>query len=380
MDKYYRAKSVQYVQLTDTSFTDKTFVDTGDAYTFYPPTYTSWTGKATNTGLSASPSSTANGSPSGSKKSSSSYNSYYTAAAAAAQQQSAYRKSTKNSSKANDVIIGYTQEQEYTDAYGVTKTNKSKTIIGTSTSSGSSGSTSVNSSTDNVAIVERWNEVWHQYWVDDAGLMKTLKEVGYGDDHGKPYFVPGMFYKKIIPTSPVSVTTTTPIEDLSTLEKDDYTVVRNTGDSSPEWKTGTYYSHTNAPQYDALYTEPDDWKTMDWSNNNKYYNFKHVLITTNPGTFIPNNYYTKSDNDVYTLVGSKPVNWDSIDWTTQTDYYERKSGSQVKVRDDVTNSTWLDTCNRLTEAEKLATWVVVKVDQNAHAGLDGFQGEDQPDA
>ena len=376
MDKYYRAKSVQYVQLTDTSFTDKTFVDTGDAYAFYPPTYTSWTGKATNTGVSTSPSSTANGGPSGSKKSSSSYNSYYTAAAAAAQQQSAYRKSTKNSSKANDVIIGYTQEQEYTDAYGVTKTNKSKTIIGTSTSSGSSGSTSVNSSTDNVAIVERWNEVWHQYWVDDAGLMKTLKEVGYGDDHGKPYFVSGMFYKKIIPTSPVSVTTTTPIEDLSTLEKDDYTVVRNTGDSSPEWKTGTYYSHTNAPQYDALYTEPDDWKTMDWSNNNKYYNFKHVLITTNPGTFIPNNYYTKSDNDVYTLVGSKPVNWDSIDWTTQTDYYERKSGSQVKVRDDVTNSTWLDTGNRLTEAEKLATWVVVKVDQNAHAGLDGFQGED----
>jgi hypothetical protein len=359
--KYYKVKTVQFVQLTDASFTDKTYVDTEDLYTFYPPTYTSWTDKTTNTQTSST---TTN------KSTSSNY--YYTDKVS----DHLYRKNSGGNGVyvpvSDDVIIGYTPTQHVSASATITG---GESIIGVSTSSGSNA-TEVSKSSDDAAIVERWDEVWHQYFVDDAGFMKTLKDAGYGGENGKPYFVSGLFYEKIIPKPVVPVYTPEDIVDVGALKRDEYEVVRNTGDSAPEWQTGRYYLHKYAVEYNALYAEPDDWKTMDWANNNKYYNFKHVLITTNPGEFIPNNYYTKSDDNVYTLVGSKPTNWESINWSTQEDYYTRTAGDQVKIRDDVTNSTWLETGNRLTESEKLATWVVTKVDENAHAGLDGFQGED----
>lgn len=391
VDKYYKPKTVEFVQLTDSSFTDKTFVDTSTDYTFYPPTYTKWTGKATPSTKSTTTTSTT---PTYKTVASTGTAASTTSTGTTSGVGTSVNRTKTNSTESNGVIVGYTPTQEVSYVDSATGNYVSETVGGETivayqttpmssyrTNSAGTGATTVTGSSEQNAIVERWKEVWPQYWTNSAGVMKTLKEAGYGaqddgSDNGKPYFVSGMFYTKNVPeTHEVVYLDDNPI-DVGALQCDTYKIAHTEDGVPPQFNAGEFYNHTEGVTYEPIYTEPSDWKTMDWPNNTKYYNWQHVLMTTDPGTFIPKNYFTKSDNDKYSVLTSKPLDWDTLDWRIQTQYFKREDGVQVKIRDDVVNATWLETGNRVSGTERLASWVVVKVDENAHAGLDGFQGED----
>jgi hypothetical protein len=322
---YYKMTEVSFTQLTTSTFDDETYVGTGDNYAVFPPTDDDWTGKAVN---------------------------------------------DQTTTTTSDVTSG-NREYSRVQADVQYTYNDNGSVVATLTPNISS--TDISAATTDATKLNNWKNTWPQYWTEAPLPYPTLAQAGYTK---MPYYVKGMFYEKQEPTGTQEVQVLTDIVSISDakLTKDEYTQNRSVS-PSPNWEQNTYYSKSIVYEYLAIYEEPNDWASMNWSrDNNKYYNYKYQLITTNPGGFLPNLYYTRRQKEEYTLLTEKPVDWDTPEGYQK--YYTRTAGSQVKIRTDVTNATWLDNGERLTPAEQYNTWVVVKTDENVHAGLDGFVGED----
>ena len=343
---YYKMTEVSFTKLTSSTFDDETYVGTGDNYAVFPPTDDDWTGKAVNDQTTT----TTSNSP----------KVYYSQSDNTGT--SIYGKSSSQSSAKADSVSYYSASSEYAEAYQNTIKNR-KTGI---------SSTDISAATTDATKLNNWKNTWPQYWTEASLPYPTLAQAGYTK---MPYFVKGMFYEKHEPTGTQEVQVLQDIISISDdkLKKDEYTQNRAVS-PSPNWEQNTYYSKTDTYEYLAIYEEPGDWASMNWSTNDKYYNYKYQLITTNPGGFLPNLYYTRRPKTEYNVLTEKPVDWDTPEGYQK--YYTRTAGSQVKIRTDVTNATWLDNGERLTPAEQYNTWVVVKTDENVHAGLDGFVGED----